>query len=245
MKEKIKIQRDFLKANDWINWDELDRDQKKGIPAPPVVKSFAEDRKLINLIPYEKIDVGTQSIKKIMEKRKSHRKFSEKSLTLEELSFLLWATQSVKENKNKRTVPSAGARHPFETYLYIERVEGLKKGIYRYLPVEHKLVFMYQEKDLNNKIAAACKKQSFVAKSAVVFIWTAVPYRSEWRYDILAHKMIAVDAGHLCQNLYLASEAISAGTCAIGAYYQKEVDKLLNLDGKEEFVIYLATVGKI
>jgi SagB-type dehydrogenase family enzyme len=54
-----------------------------------------------------------------------------------------------------------------------------------------------------------------------------------------------LDAGHLCQNLYLACEAMGAGTCAIGAYDQEAVDKLLKLDGEDGFVVYLAPVGKI
>lgn len=60
-----------------------------------------------------------------------------------------------------------------------------------------------------------------------------------------AHKVIALDAGHVCQNLYLACEAIDAGTCAIAAYDQEELDELLGLDGEEEFSIYLAPVGKV
>jgi nitroreductase len=66
----------------------------------------------------------------------------------------------------------------------------------------------------------------------------------EWRYDIAAHKVIAIDAGHVCQNLYLACEAIDAGTCAMAAYDQEEMDKLLRVDGQNEFTIYLASVGK-
>jgi SagB-type dehydrogenase family enzyme len=66
----------------------------------------------------------------------------------------------------------------------------------------------------------------------------------EWRYDVAAHKVIAIDAGHVCQNLYLACEAIGAGTCAIAAYDQEAVDGLLRIDGKDEFAVYLAPVGK-
>ena len=66
----------------------------------------------------------------------------------------------------------------------------------------------------------------------------------EWRYDLAAHKVIAIDAGHVCQNLYLACEAINAGTCAIAAYDQEEMDLFLRVDGKNEFTIYLASVGK-
>ncbi len=79
----------------------------------------------------------------------------------------------------------------------------------------------------------------------MVFIWATLPYRAEWRYIVVAHKMIAMDAGHSCQNLYLASEAIGAGVCAIGAYNQEELDALLKVDGTEEFAIYAGVIGKI
>ena len=69
--------------------------------------------------------------------------------------------------------------------------------------------------------------------------------RTEWRYAEASYKVIALDAGHVCQNLYLACEAIGAGTCAIAAYNQALADELLGIDGDEEFTVYLAPVGKI
>ncbi len=83
------------------------------------------------------------------------------------------------------------------------------------------------------------------AVGAVVFIWTAIPRRSEWRFGPNTPKLIAQDIGHLCQNLYLAVEAIGAGTCAIGAYHQSKMDQFLGVDGTEELAIYAAPVGKI
>jgi SagB-type dehydrogenase family enzyme len=142
-------------------------------------------------------------------------------------------------------VPSAGARHSFETYLIINRVTGLKPGIYRYLPLEHKLLIVNSQAPTNRQISDACSGQTFVSKAAAVFIWTTIPYRAEWRYTIRAYKGIAVDAGHICQNLYLACEAIGAGTCAILAYNQKATDALIGVDGEEEFTVYLAPVGKV
>jgi SagB-type dehydrogenase family enzyme len=185
-----------------------------------------------------------------IKRRKTHRRFTEKHLTLEELSFLLWSTQGMrdsngKSNASKRTVPSAGSRHPFETYLVVNRVTGLTPGIYRYLPLDHKIFFIYSDSVLSVKIGQACRGQDFVGSAAVVFIWTVIPCRAEWRFMMVAPKMIALDAGHLCQNLYLACEAIEAGTCAIGAYNQDKMDSLLKVDGTEEFVIYAAPVGKI
>ena len=99
--------------------------------------------------------------------------------------------------------------------------------------------------DHAERINEACLDQTFVGKGAVVFIWTVIPYRAEWRYSIVAHKMIALDAGHVCQNLYLACEAIRAGTCAIGAYTNKKIDAVVGVDGVDEFVIYMAPVGKV
>ena len=121
---------------------------------------------------------------------------------------------------NSRTVPSGGARHSFETYLLVDRIADLARGLYRYLPLEHKLYFLSSLDNFAEKVSEGCREQKFVGNAAVVFAWTTIPYRAEWRYDVIAHKMIAIDAGHLCQNLYLASESIGAGTCAIGAYDQ-------------------------
>jgi SagB-type dehydrogenase family enzyme len=87
--------------------------------------------------------------------------------------------------------------------------------------------------------------QGFVGDSAVTFVWTTVPYRMEWRYSLAAHRVILIDVGHVCQNLYLACEAIDAGTCAVGAYDQQAIDALIGVDGEDEFTVYLAPVGKL
>ena len=242
---KINEYRKFLKASNWTKWEELERDQAKDVPKPPRQKEYPENSKLIDLTPPEKFNIGDMPIKDVIEKRRSRRKYTDEYLTKEELSYLLWATQGVKDNKNLRNVPSAGARHPFETYLHIKRVKGIKSGLYRYLPLEHKLLFLKENTDLNNKIYKACSEQKFVKESAITFLWSVIPYRTEWRYSDFSHKVIAIDAGHVGQNLYLASESIGAGTCAIGAYYQDDVDEILELDGEEEFTIYIATVGKV
>ena len=94
------------------------------------------------------------------------------------------------------------------------------------------------------KISEVTFNQSFAAESAVTFIWTAIPYRMEWRYDLTAHKVIAIEAGHVCQNLYLACEAIDAGICAIAAYDQEKMDELLKVDGQDEISVYIAAAGK-
>lgn len=56
--------------------------------------------------------------------------------------------------------------------------------------------------------------------------------------------MIAIEAGHACQNLCLAAEAVGCGSVPIAAYSQTKADNLLGVDGEEEFVIYLAAAGR-
>ena len=83
----------------------------------------------------------------------------------------------------------------------------------------------------------------FAGKAAVIFVWTTVPYRSEWKFDIQAHKKILIDAGHVCQNLYISGESLELGVCAIGIYNQQKMDDILGIDGDEEMTVYLAAVG--
>jgi SagB-type dehydrogenase family enzyme len=250
--ETIVTQREFLKSGPWDGWEKLETDQRKGIPVPPPEKSYPGDAPLIDLVAPEDLTVGQMPLVEAIRRRRSHRTFTPQPLTLEEISFLLWATQGIgrviegggRIVRTLRTVPSGGARHPFETYLLVNRVEGLEPGLYRYLPLEHKLVLLSAAAGLADRVHTASRGQ-FVKESAVTFIWTAIPYRTEWRYSMLSPKIIAQDSGHLCQNLYLASEAIGAGTCAIGAYDQAKIDPILGVDGTEEFTIYMAPVGKI
>jgi SagB-type dehydrogenase family enzyme len=249
-KKEFELYRYFLKDSVRLSIDFSQTDQHRGKEPPPIEKPCSEGQKRIDLMPMSK----WRTISKIdlitaLQKRRSHRKFLSRPLSLQELSFLLWATQGVRRRVDSttayRTVPSAGCRHALETYLCVLNVKELEKGIYRYLPLEHQLVFERAEERLAEKIVNAGLGQPFLGKAPVTFIWTAVPYRMEWRYDIAAHKVIAIDAGHVCQNLYLACEAIKAGTCAVGAYHQELMDSLLGIDGVDEFTIYLAPVGKI
>lgn len=249
MDKKLENYREFLKDSIRLEIDFRYTDQSQGIAAPPVQKPFKKDATLIDLISYNDFaDSFPIDLTTAIASRESIRSYSDTSLTIKELSYLLWATQGLKEMPIKgttlRTVPSAGARHSFETYLYIRNVEDLDEGIYRYLPLDHKLLYEFTEPALQSKIISGTLGQSFTASGAVTFIWTTIPNRMEWRYSLAAHKVIAIDVGHVCQNLYLACEAINAGTCAIAAYHQKEIDSLLRLNTDEEFVIYLAPVGK-
>ncbi|KKM15928.1 hypothetical protein LCGC14_1691090 [marine sediment metagenome] len=248
----MKNNRTFLRFFDNDEFERMvpESDEEKKEPFPLFQKEYAEDAKLIDLISPENFKIGKKSFLDVINQRVSRRNFTTELLTLEELSVLLWCTQGVKQVlKSKlgvlRTVPSAGAKSPFETYLIINRVEKLEPGVYRYISFTHQLLFIKSIPDSENKIGELAFDQKFVGKGAVIFCWVAIPYRSEWRYTIVAHKFIAVDLGVVCENLYLTCEAINLGTVAIGFYEQNKFDTLLELDGKDEFVVLIAPVGKI
>ncbi len=241
--------REILKSNTLKELYDVETDQDKELPQPAVQKPCHETDLLIDLCPVGDFEGFTASFLDTLKGRKSRRKYSDGQISFNELSFLLWSTQGVKKIVNNgyatlRTVPSAGARHPFETYIIAQNVQGLTPGLYRYLPLEHKLVSLGELPDAKEKLDEATLSQKFIAASALTFVWAAVPYRSEWRYDCAAAKHIAIDAGHVCQNLYLAAEAVGAGVCAVAAYDQDLMDNLIGADGTEEFTVYLAAVGR-
>jgi SagB-type dehydrogenase family enzyme len=230
-----------------------DSDRSQQRPEPPAEKAIPPGAKRVALVPLADIHLGDLPVREAIAARRSARDFTEEALSLEELSFLLWATQGITAVQRDETgaivqrfraAPSAGARYPLETYLAISRVEGLAPGVYRYLPNDHQLVLVREDAQVSRKLQAACYGTPSVGSAAVVFVWAAVPYRTEWKYTYLAHRMIAMEAGHVCENLYLAAESCGTGTCAVLSYHQPHVDDLLGVDGQEEFALYLACVGK-
>jgi SagB-type dehydrogenase family enzyme len=244
-KAAIVAMREFLKPS-WEGIDFDGTDQALGVPAPPQEKPYDPAGTLIDLVPREAWDIPRTPVLDAILGRRSRRTFKGEELSLQELSFLLYSTQGISSNRGKysfRTVPSGGARHSFETYLYVDRVSGLDKGLYRYLPVEGKL---YLEQAFREGMAAEldAATDGQLMGAAAYFIWTSLPYRMEWRYAEASAKIIAIDAGHVCQNLYLACEAIGCGTCGIGAYKQEAMDEFLGVDGIGEFALYMAPVGK-
>lgn len=243
--QEILQNRDILKARmpDFLS------DQYLGIPMPSPVKDYPSGSTIIDLPEPSDAVLRIHSIFQCIKQRKSHRSFTDEPLSLAELSYLLWATQGVRKffpdrKGSFRNTPSGGARQPMETYLAVNHVAGLPAGIYRYLPFEHKLVFQGPVDGLKDKLAEYAYGQRFVGGCAVCFIWTAIPYRIEWRYGPEAKKDVLQEAGHICQNLYLACESIHCGTCGINAYNQEEFDNLIDVDGGDEMTVYLAPVGR-
>jgi SagB-type dehydrogenase family enzyme len=248
----VEQRRVFLKGfpGDW----RADTDMARGAEEPPAALAVPEDARIIDLPDATGLQLGEMPLSEAITRRRSRREFTDAPLSLDQLSFLLGHTQGItaveedssgKAARGFRAAPSGGARYPLETFIAVQRIDGLDPGLYRYLPEGHRLLVVAEDAGIGEKIRQACYGNATVSGAAVVFIWAAVPCRSEWKYGCISHKMIAMEAGHVCQNLYLAAESIGAGTCAMLGYHQPALDGLIGVDGSDVFTVYLAPVGKV
>lgn len=213
--------------------------------------SWADKPKIYKHYPSCKIvqlpsQIGSAlSFAEVLQRRKSTRIFSIIPLSKGNLAFLLWASTGIQRTEHGydfRTAPSAGALYPIETYVVINNVKDVSKGVYHYDIQNHSL----EELKIGNfgeTLAHAALDQVMCAKAPAVFVWTAFFRRSKWKYAQRAYRYIYLDAGHVAQNLALAATSINCGTCQIGAFFDDEINSIVGVDGTEESVIYLSAVG--
>jgi len=224
-------------------------DQAKGVTPPPFGKPIVGE--VFTLPSFDGITNATYE--SLLDTRRSVRSYSDKPMTQEQLAFMLWSVNGIQDVRNNvgtlRPVPSGGARHPFETYITIKNVEGLAPGLYHYLPAEsigEKTVKIQRLGDIPNydeAITGMVAGQAWAAKAPIVLFYSCVPYKAEWRYHELAHRVVLIDLGHVGQNAMLSAAALGLGSCCMAAYSQKPSDELIGLDGINEYTVYGVAVG--
>lgn len=182
----------------------------------------------------------------IFQQRRSVRKYSEDPLLIEDIAFMLWASQGITAKAGKhffRTVPSAGALYPFETYLLVNNVSGLKPGLYHFDVINFALEFINDEARAE-QLVHCCLEQKFIHDAGAVFLWTGVPSRNLSKYGERGFRYLLLDIGHVCQNLLIGAEAKGCGGCPVAAFFDNELNAFLDVDGVNEFALYAAAVGK-
>jgi SagB-type dehydrogenase family enzyme len=234
----------YLRETKYERTSTMSGDKLGRVPRPPVYKSYP-DAPTVSLPKPSLPEI--ESLWEILKKRRSRRRYTPEPLSPEELSTLLWATQGISlyaPQYQFRTAPSAGALYPVETYLSIHNVRDVEKGIYHFNVLDFAME-QINPGDYGDILARAALDQAMVAKGAVLFIWTAIVLRAMWKYRDRSIRYICMDAGHIAQNLQLATTALGLGCCPIGAFYDREVNEVIQVDGEEETTIYLAAVGKL
>lgn len=240
------VVREFMEKTKLRNMGKSGREQ--GMPPPAFERNPQGALETVSLPAPDPSAFPAADVEKVILSRASVREYSDAALRLDELSLLLWCTQGVKmvipNIVALRNVPSAGARNAFETFLLVNRVEGLESGLYKYAALDHALLRFASDESLGNEFALACDGQDHVKNSGVTFIWTAVAGRMTWSYAERGYRYLFIDAGHVCQNLYLVAEKLGLGVCALGHFDDDRLNAMLGLDGADQFAVYAATAGK-
>jgi SagB-type dehydrogenase family enzyme len=181
----------------------------------------------------------------LLQARRSVRQYSSPPISKDDLAFLLWAMQGITAQAGPyllRTAPSAGALYPIETYVAVDRVDELDPGLFHF-DVKSFQLERLTDQSVASHVASSALNQGFVAKGAITFIWSAIFRRNMGKYGHRGLRYIFLDCGHICQNLLLAAQALGLSACPVAAFYDDEMNDLLDLDGIEESVIYLTTIG--
>jgi SagB-type dehydrogenase family enzyme len=180
-----------------------------------------------------------------LKKRHSVRVFANKPVRLDMLAHLLWASTGIRrieKGQESRTAPSAGALYPIETYTVVNSIEELDKGVYHY-SIKEQVLECIRKVDRSRQIAAAAMGQDMCAKAAAVIIWTAIFQRCKVKYGQRAYRYIYLDAGHIAQNLALTAVSSGLGSCPVAAFYDEEVNSIIDVDGAEESALYMTALG--
>jgi SagB-type dehydrogenase family enzyme len=189
---------------------------------------------------------GFMSVEEAIARRRSIREYALEPLSLEEVSQLLWAAQGITEAASgKRAAPSAGMTYPLEIYLAVgERgVKDLPVGVYKYIPQNHTITKMLDE-DVRYPLQEAALRQTWVGEAPVTIVIAAIHENTTLRYGDRGIRYVHIEAGHVAENLFLQSVALSLGTVPIGAFNDDDVQKALGL--AEEFKpIYIMPVGRV
>ncbi len=198
--------------------------------------------KIIKL-PQPKYD-GSTSLEQALLKRRSIRNYSKKPLSINEVSQLLWSAQGITDKeKSFRTVPSAGALYPVETYLIVNNVENVEQGIYKYDVEEHKIV-MIRKGYFNEQLSFAALNQSCVKDASVIVILCADYAKTTRRYGDRGIKYVHIEIGHSAQNVQLQTVSLNLGSVVVGAFDDEKVKKILNISNTEH-PLYIIPIGKL
>jgi len=186
---------------------------------------------------------GGCSVEDALVRRRSIHEFLNRSLSLEEVSQLLWSAQGITDPEGLRTAPSAGALYPLELYLVAGDVETLPSAIYRYKPDSHSLSRIV-EGDWRSKLASASLGQDCVRGGAAVIAIAAVYERVTGKYMERGRRYVDMEIGHAGQNVSLQAISLGLGTVMVGAFDDRKVKRLLHMPDDEQ-PLYLIPVGRV
>lgn len=187
---------------------------------------------------------GQMSVEEAIARRRSVREYSNKPISLAQLSQLLWAAQGITEpSRELRAAPSAGALYPLEVYAVVKEggVTGLDAGIYHYLAKENSLTLV-RGGDCTSKLKEAAFDQDAVGFAAVNLVMTAVVQRTMAKYGERGVQYAFQEAGHAAENVFLQAQSLGLAALVAGAFDDDAVRAVLGV-GALERPVYIQPTG--
>ena len=210
---------------------------------PPLYKKYPKAKKIKLPKPgYEGL-----SLEETLRARRSIRDYTDKLLSLNALSQLLFAAQGVTDQDGDlmlRTAPSAGALYPIEVYVVVNNIAELARGVYHYAIPDHSLELI-RKGDFRKKMIRCALDQEMAGESDVTFILTALFQRTTWKYAERGYRYAYIEAGHIGQNIALQATSLGLGSVSIGAFFDDDINELIGIDGELEATLYLYAVGTL
>ena len=190
---------------------------------------FSQEKNVIKL-PDPQLDKGKPLMQALRE-RQSVRTFSSREIPVQEIANLLWAANGInRKESGKRTAPSAMNRQEIEVYL------SSKDGLFRYDAQQHALVTIH-----NRDIRALTGTQPYVATAPVNLIIVADLGKMDG--DQQSKLQTAnIDAGFVCQNVYLYCASEGLGTVVRGSVDREKLMAEMGL-GPNFYIVVGQTVG--
>lgn len=218
------------------------------IPEPQKELPVPDGAQVITLPNPNQIKIRDVPVREALEKWEIPGFFSRSSITLKELSFLLWCIQGVRNTEGDaqkpRNVPSSGFRYPIETFFVAGEIGGLETGLYRYLPLSHRIVVERLDSDLPFAMGTASMNFNLITRAAVTFLFVGIPYRSTWALGNRGYRSVLIEAGHICQALIMASSCIGCDVQPIDLFHDEMMIHLAHLDPEQEWPLLVGAVGK-
>jgi SagB-type dehydrogenase family enzyme len=182
------------------------------------------------------------SVAQALAQRRSLREYADRPLTARELAWVVHAATGITSAQGLRTAPSAGALYPIDTYVAVDRVDGVDPGLY-HVDVRALALEPMTRGSVAGDLMVAGLGQEFLRRAPVVVILTGVFQRTRWKYRQRHYRYVCWEGGHIAQNVHLAAEAAGLGACMVGAFLDGAVNDLLGVDGTREAALGLIPVG--
>jgi SagB-type dehydrogenase family enzyme len=168
---------------------------------------------------------------------------------LEQLASLLFYSAGVIRTKTYpagviyfRAAACAGALYPVEIYVVCKDLEGLAAGVYHFSPGDFSLRCL-RKGDHRSILVDACGDEPRVARAPVTLVFSAITWRSSWKYRDRAYRYHYWDNGTIVANAFAVARGLDVPASLVMGFVERDVNRLVGIDGERELATGLFAFG--